>query len=435
VRVPTEADGVKWLEIFATRREGGSTDFATSSRDVTERVEIESRLLQSQKLEAIGQLTGGVAHDFNNLLTVIMGNIQLLSRNLQCDQKTATHLERIMGAAKSGSQLTRSLLTFSRQQVLDTSDVDIDDVLHGMKELLSRTMGDNIEIAIATCDRPCYGHTDKHQLESAVLNMCINARDAMPNGGRLTLESRPAILDEHYAATHASVLPGRYIEIAVTDTGTGMPPDILEHIFEPFFTTKSENKGTGLGLSTIYGFMKQSGGHVAAYSEPGQGTTFKLYVPVGNAAGVSEETRPGGEKKSNAEIKGLALVVEDDESVREIAIDVLSSIGLRVIDAHDAADGIEKFRQNPEIAIVFSDIVMPGDMTGVDLANTIREMSPDVPIVLASGYAEQASRRNNGIPHGVKFLAKPYDIGVLETLVKEMLETGNGRDGPRKVQH
>lgn len=390
-------------------------------RDITERVTMERQLLQSQKLDAIGKLTGGVAHDFNNLLTVIMGNLQLLERTIQGDEQAISRVSKIMVAAKSGADLTRRLLTFSRQQVLETETVDVNDLVRDMEGLLHRTMGENIEIKAIFGEGPHFGRTDRNQLESALLNLCINARDAMPNGGQLIIETARRTLGGAYARRHTELSPGEYVVLSVTDTGTGISDDIWQHIFDPFFTTKDKDKGTGLGLSTIFGFMKQSGGHINAHSELDIGSTFKLYIP---AAGKADKRADApSPTQTRGEISAATiLVVEDEESVRDVAVSVLGDAGFMVIEAANGAEGLQTFMAHPEIDFVFSDVVMPGGMSGPEMVERILEIRPVTPVLFASGYAEQALKNREQLLQQTKLITKPYDADELPHLIHEMME-------------
>lgn len=404
-------------------KEGALVGAVVSFQDLSHSKDLEARLRQSQKMEAIGRLTGGVAHDFNNLLTVIMGNLQLLSRAFKDDEGAVKRIDKIMAASKSGAELTRRLLTFSRQQVLETAGVDINEMVREMEDLLHRTLGEEIVLKTSLCAEGCMGRTDRNQLEHALLNLCVNARDAMPDGGRLTIETRHIRVDEAYAATRAELNPGNYIEIAVSDTGTGIPPEILDKIFEPFFTTKDKNKGTGLGLASIFGFMKQSGGHVNVYSEVGLGSTFKLLVPVaaddarGNEAASDAVVEGGGEPRP-----ATILVVEDEAGVRDIAVSILTGAGHTVIEAGSGPEGLKAIAEHPEIELVFSDVIMPGGMTGPDMAEKIRELRPGIPVLFASGYAEQALADREERIRNAKFIAKPYDADELSDRIAALLE-------------
>jgi PAS domain S-box-containing protein len=403
------------------RKDGELVGAVVSFQDLSQHKDMEARLRQAQKMEAVGRLTGGVAHDFNNLLTVIMGNVQLLSRLMGEDEKASARLNKVMAAAKSGAELTRRLLTFSRQQVLETGTVDINELVRDMDEMLRRTMSETIVVTTAISERACLGRTDRNQLEHALLNLCVNARDAMPDGGRLTIQTKPTQLSADYAATHSEVRPGDYVEVAVSDTGTGIAPEIMDKIFEPFFTTKEKGKGTGLGLSSIFGFMKQSGGHVSAYSELGHGTTFRLYIPAAEGAVEAATNADKPAARVNGTHNATLLVVEDDEGVRDIAVSKLSEAGYRVVEAGNGPSGLQSFVEHPEIDLVFSDVIMPGGMTGPQMMELIRKQRPEIPVLFASGYAEHALREDNRWLDGCKFISKPYDVLELVATVETLL--------------
>lgn len=388
-------------------------------RDASEREEIENRLRHAQKMEAVGRLTGGIAHDFNNILTVIIGNLQILKRAM-VNRDNMARVDKVIGAAKSGAELTRRLLTFSRQQVLALDAVDINALIRHMEDLLRRTVGEHIVISIAPSPTELLGRTDANQLESAILNLCINAVDAMPRGGRLTIETGPARLDEGYARTHPEVTPGDYAMIAVSDTGTGIDPKVLEHIFEPFFTTKEPGKGTGLGLSTIYGFMKQTEGHVSVYSEIGHGTTFKLYVRQSREQASRSASPQEAEPVIPADRR--VLVVEDESGVREVAVSILESAGFQVVAAESGLAAMKILDTGDTFDLIFSDIVMPGGVSGVDLANVVHARTPNLPILLTSGYAERALRNSVANMNTDFFIAKPYDADVLLRRIVDILE-------------
>jgi len=408
------------------RKDGSLVGAVVSFQDTSHRLEMEARFRQAQKMEAVGRLTGGVAHDFNNLLTVMMGNLQLLERTLGENDNAKRRIDAVMGAAKSGAELTRRLLSFSRQQVLETGTVDVSELVRDMVDMLRRTMGENIRVNTSLSTEQCLGRTDRNQLENALLNLCVNARDAMKGGGSLTIETRRVELDDAYAATRGEVRPGRYIEIAVSDTGTGIPREIMDKVFEPFFTTKETGEGTGLGLSTIFGFMKQSGGHVSVYSEVGYGATFKLFVAEGGSAEVAADAEEL--KETNAFVvdrNATILVVEDEEGVRDIAVSMLADAGYQVIEAHNGPAGLQAFTDHPEIDLVFSDVIMPGGMSGPEMVNLIRKQRPDMPVLFASGYAERALRDKDAlIPHA-RFIAKPYDVADLPNRIGSLLEAAS----------
>jgi signal transduction histidine kinase/ActR/RegA family two-component response regulator len=381
---------------------------------------LHARLLQSQRLEAVGQLTGGVAHDFNNLLTVVLGNADLLAAaDLREDQRRQA-LDMLIGAAERGAVLTRQLLAFARKQPLAPSEVDVNQLVAGIDPMLRRTLGEHIEIEIVRGAGLWTAMVDPTQLESALLNLCLNARDAMPGGGRLTLETANAALDQRYADQHADVVPGQYTMVAVSDTGTGIEPAHLARVFEPFFTTKEKGKGTGLGLAMVYGFVKQSGGHVGIYSERGHGTTVKLYLP--RAVGPRAETAP---PVAAAELRGGAetvLVVEDDEPVRLLAGLELRAMGYRVIEAASGAEAMRVLEQGETVDLLFTDIVMPGGMSGRELADAAWRLRPGLRVLFTSGYTENAIVHHGRLDPGVQLLPKPYRRADLARAVRVALE-------------
>ncbi len=407
----------KWTEVTECRMsDGGTLSILT---DISERKHAESMNLQSQKMHALGQLTGGVAHDFNNLLTVIMGNLQLMERTVQDDEKLLSRIDTIMGAARNGAEMTRRLLGFSRQQVLELEAIDINDLVDNTEELLKRTIQENINIVTNRSSDLCIARTDTNQLENALLNLCINARDAMPDGGDLYISTKLTYLDDYYTAMHDEVTPGEYVEIAITDTGTGIPPEIQKKIFDPFFTTKDSSKGTGLGLSTIYGFMKQAGGHISVYSEVGLGTTFHLYIPVTDVDETKDET-PSVMDGARTTFSGTILIAEDNSAVREIAVSILEDAGFRVLEAEDGPGGLKAANEHPEIDLVFSDVIMPGGMTGPEMIDQIRKLSPGIPVLFASGYAEDALMKLDSLENA-DFVSKPYDVEKLPSRIAELL--------------
>ena len=367
--------------------------------------EMEERLRQSQRLESVGQLTGGVAHDFNNLLTVILGNAELLHEQLLDNPRLAPLAGMVVSAGERGAQLTQRLLAFARRQTLDPKAVDINQLVAEMDPLLRRSLGGHIEIEFIRGAGLWPALVDPAQLDNALLNLCLNARDAMPEGGRLTIETGDAHLSEDYAAHNADVRPGQYVMLAVSDTGTGIDPAHVRRVFEPFFTTKAAGKGTGLGLAMIYGFVKQSGGHVSVYSEPGAGTTFRLYLPraleTATAPRRVVETLPvaGGHE--------TVLLVEDDPMVRRYAFDQLVALGYRVIEAHSGAQALTILREGQAVDLLFTDVVMPG-MSGRQLADQATELRPGLKVLFTSGYTENAIVHHGRLDPGVHLLSKPY---------------------------
>ena len=360
-----------------------------------EREAAQDALRQAQKMEAVGQLTGGIAHDFNNLLTVVVGNIDMAQRALK-EAGGEPRAERVLASAQKGAEraaaLTQRLLAFSRRQPLAPKPLDVDKLVQGMSDLLHRSLGEIVRLEIVTSPGLWRIEADPNQLEAALLNLAVNARDAMPGGGVLTVETANARLDEAYAQQNAEVPPGQYVCIAVTDTGSGMPKELLEKVFEPFFTTKEVGKGTGLGLSMVYGFVKQSGGHVKLYSEEGKGTTVRMYLPrmLGEAAPEAEaEIVPGLEVSRAAE---TILVVEDDDDVRAYTVNVLRDLGYRVIEAHDGLSALRLLeRQGAPVELLFTDVVMPG-MSGRELADEARKIQPDLRVLYTSGLHPQRHR-------------------------------------------
>jgi signal transduction histidine kinase/CheY-like chemotaxis protein len=386
--------------------------------------ELGERLRQSQRLEAVGQLTGGVAHDFNNLLTVVMGNAELLTELNRDDARQRVLAEMIATAAQRGADLTQRLLAFARKQALAPKVVDLNTLLAGLDPMLRRTLGEHIEIEMIRAAGLWPAQVDPGQLENALLNLCLNARDAMPRGGRLTLETANARLDADYAARHAEVVPGQYVMVAVTDTGAGIAPEHLKRVFEPFFTTKEPGKGTGLGLAMVYGFIKQSAGHVSVYSEPGQGTSVKLYLPRATSAAV-----PGAEGAGEAAPqggRGCILLVEDDEQVREYAAAQLRSFGYTVLEAADGPAALTLLQQRGPIDLLFTDVVMPGGMNGRVLADTARGLQPGLRVLYTSGYTENAIVHHGRLDEGARLLSKPYRRSELDRAVREALEAPAG---------
>ena len=394
-------------------------------RDITERLRIEEALRQSQKMESIGQLTGGVAHDFNNLLTVIIGNLESLERRV--DDKDAS-FARLIGAAMRGATrgatLTQRLLAFSRRQPLRPEPVNLNKLVAGISDLLRRTLGERIAIETVLAGGLWGVSADANQLESALLNLAVNARDAMPDGGKLTIESANTYLDETYAATHEEVKPGQYVMLAVSDTGTGMSEEVIKQAFEPFFTTKGVGQGTGLGLSQVYGFVKQSGGHVKIYSETGEGTTVRLYFPRLTTGEAEEESETEAEAIAGGTREDAILVVEDDEDVRNYSAGALRELGYRVIEAADAVEALRLLRNESDIRLMFTDVGLPNGVNGRQLANDARERYPDLKVLFTTGYARNAIVHHGRLDPGVAFIAKPFTYAELAAKIQLVLETG-----------
>ncbi len=380
--------------------------------------ELNDRLRQSQRMESLGQLTGGVAHDFNNLLTVVMGNAELLAEG-EADPERRVLAEMMGDAAKRGAELTQSLLAFARKQALNPRPVDVNQMVATMDRMLRRTLGEQVEIELIRADGLWPATVDQAQLENALLNLCLNARDAMGAGGRLTLETANVHLDDEYAARNAEVAAGAYVMLAVSDTGAGIQPEDLERVFEPFFTTKEKGKGTGLGLAMVYGFVKQSGGHITVYSEPGQGTTVKLYLPR-----AADGSATSDEREHNTELTGgteTILLVEDDQDVRRYAHAQLQLLGYTVIETSNGASALAAIRERTDIDLLFTDVVMPGGMNGRDLADAVREIRPELPILFTSGYAENAIVHHGRLDKDAQLLNKPYRRNDLAQAIRTAL--------------
>ncbi|MBU8538744.1 hybrid sensor histidine kinase/response regulator [Falsiroseomonas tokyonensis] len=387
--------------------------------DVTQRLELEQKLRQSQRLEAVGQLTGGVAHDFNNLLTVILGNTEMMVDGLEPGSELHQMAEMSMAAAGRAASLTSRLLAFSRRQALDPRPVDVNALLSGLAQMLERTLGEQVRIVIRTAADLHVAMIDAPQLETAVLNLCINARDAMPDGGQLTIETANARLDADYARDEGELMPGDYVMVQVSDSGTGMRPEILARAFEPFFTTKEVGQGSGLGLSMVYGFLKQSGGHVTIHSQPAGGTRVRMYLPRahGPATPPEPQRKPGGPRGGRERV----LVVEDDGQVRDHAGGLLRDLGYQVTEAADAAEALRILRVDPDFDLLFTDIVMPGGHSGPQLATLARQLRPGLRVLLTSGYNERLPDPTKAAP--LPLLSKPYRRHQLAEKVREALDT------------
>ena len=406
------------------------------ARDVTEQrararalADAEDALRQAQKMETLGQLTGGVAHDFNNLLQIVTGNLELLQRDLPEDQaRLRRAADNAMAGAERAALLTQRLLAFSRRQPLAPERIDPNRLVSGMSDLLNRTLGETIEVETIQSARIWPIEIDVNQMENALLSLAVNARDAMPDGGKLTIEVANTHIDEAYAAQEAEVSPGQYVLISVSDTGQGMDEDVLSHAIEPFFTTKEVGRGTGLGLSMVYGFIKQSGGHIRVYSERGHGTTVKIYLPrfygplPDNDTGTVSRATPvcGGDE--------TVLVCEDDDKVRAYTVDVLKELGYRVMEADNGAAALQALETASEpIDLLFTDVILPGGMTGADIAQQARAQQPGLRILFATGYARNAIIHHGRLDPGVELLTKPFTYAELAAKVRDMLDRDDAR--------
>ena len=403
--------------------EGRATGFAKVTRDLTERRTIEEQLRQVQKMEAIGQLTGGIAHDFNNLLTVISGNIETVQRRMsRTDPGLYRNLEAAARAVERASTLTHRLLAYSRRQPLEPRSVESNRLIMGMSDLLGRTIGANITIETVLAAGLWQVSADANQVENAILNLAVNARDAMPDGGKLTLETANTYLDEAYAKINAEVIPGQYVMVAVSDTGIGMTPEVVEKAFEPFFTTKGLGEGTGLGLSQVYGFIKQSGGHIKIYSELGEGTTVRFYLPrlherppvVQEDALVVQPPPLGGQE--------TILVVEDNDEVRAYTTDILRELGYEVFEATEGDTALSLIASEPRIKLLFTDVGLPGPFNGRQIADEARKLRSDLKILFTTGYAQNAIIHQGRLDPGVQLIVKPFNFAGLAAKIRQIFD-------------
>ncbi|MBP0595408.1 PAS domain S-box protein [Paraburkholderia sp. LEh10] len=418
-----------WAHVVldAIRDEDGAlAGFAKITRDITERMEAtrqldEARkaLFQAQKMEAVGKMTGGVAHDFNNVLQILRGNLELLDNRHHRDPWTRERVNKAVDAVDRGSKLASQLLAFGRQQPLKPDVINLAAALRDMDDLLRRALDETIRVQTVVADGLWNTLVDIHQLENVILNLAINARDAMPEGGKLTLELSNAMLDDEYIATAPDVAPGQYVLLAVIDTGTGMSQDVVERAFDPFFTTKPEGQGTGLGLSMAYGFVKQSGGHIQLDSEPGRGTTVKIYLPRSARAAIEPPSRTQAVVKGGTE---NILVVEDDPTVQSTAVDILSELGYRVLKADDAQQALTVLRSGMEVDLLFSDVVMPGPLRSTDMAAQALHMLPHLKVLFTSGYTHNVIVHGGRLDPGVELLSKPYRREQLAHKIRQMLD-------------
>jgi PAS domain S-box-containing protein len=391
-------------------------------RDLTEQRQAEEALRQSQKMEAIGQLTGGIAHDFNNLLAAIMGSLELMQSRIARGRVYELHryIEAAQAASKRAAALTHRLLAFSRRQTLSPAVTDLRTLVKSMEDLIRRTMGPQIELGVVATDDLWMAHVDQNQLENALLNLCINARDAMPDRGRLTVETANFVVDERMGR-EGDMVPGEYASLSVSDTGNGMTPEVKSRAFDPFFTTKPLGSGTGLGLSMIYGFAKQSGGQVRIYSEVGRGATVCLYFPRCVSDGESAQSSIETVVAPQAAQGEAVLVVDDEELVRMIVIDVLEDLGYLSLEAVDAASSLKILQSGVRIDLLVTDVGLPGGMNGRQLAAAARALRPDLKVLFITGYAENALINEGHLDVGMQIMTKPFAMDALGTKIREMI--------------
>lgn len=398
----------------------GRLHFTGIIHDLSAQKATEQALRQAQKMEAMGQLTGGIAHDFNNLLTVIIGNLEMLEGRLTTTAQKELATE-ALEAADLGARLTARLLAFARRSHLEPEVVNLNDFVLGLTDMLHRTLGSTISLSNALTPRLWPTRIDASQVESAIVNLALNARDAMPEGGRLIIETGNVSVDAVMSEDLDGLAPGDYVRLSVADTGEGMPREVRERAFEPFFTTKETGRGTGLGLSMIYGFAKQSEGHASIYSEPGRGTTVNIYLP--RHGEMPAQTAEAAEAEP-AQTGQIILVVEDDARVRRLTVNRLDSLGYRTLMAADAHEALAILGSGAEVDLVFTDLVMPGGISGYELAHRVAANWPRLPVLLTSGYADELVRRDADAIAHLKVLSKPYRLADLASAISEILEAG-----------
>jgi PAS domain S-box-containing protein len=402
---------------------GGGRYFTGMIHDLSDRKHVEEalreserRLAHAQKMEAVGQLTGGIAHDFNNLLLVASGNLELLEP-YQTVAEARELLEDAREAVALGSRLTDQLLTFARRRHMNVQVIQVNELVVGTSDLLRRSLGEHIALSTSLARDVWPISADPGQVQSAIVNLAVNARDAMPKGGKLIIETRRLALDDQHADFHGELKPGDYVQLSISDTGVGMPPEVRDRAFEPFFTTKEKGRGTGLGLAMVYGFMKQCGGHVTIYSEAGHGTTVNLYFPRADGAKRTPVARAHAEPHA----QGTILVVEDDARVRKLTIMRLKMMGYDVLEASDGPKALDILRGGEAVDLVFTDLIMPGGLSGRDVANRARELNPGIKVLLTSGYAEELVHGDELNREQLKLLRKPYQQAELAAAIREVL--------------
>ena len=408
-----------WSEGFQDDGARTAAGVVAICQDVTDRRMAERQLAQSQKMEGVGQLTGGVAHDFNNLLTVIIGNLDTLSEWPGADARARETAELALRAADRGADLVRSLLAFSRKQPLQPRVVNLNEIVLETDHLLRRTLGEQVELETRPERKIWLTMVDPAQLQAALLNLAVNARDSMTQGGKLTIETGNVVLDEHYARQSADAKPGAYVLLAVSDTGTGIPAAILERVFEPFFTTKETGKGTGLGLSMVYGFIRQSNGHIKIYSEVGHGTTVKLYLPRNETTARVEASAKAIELDQVG--NETVLVVEDDVMVRDFVVQQLRQLGYRTRLAGNGREALAALGDSAGIDLLLTDVILPGTLTGKQVADAAQRQRPGLKVLFMSGYTENAIVHHGRLDPGVLLLSKPFRATDLARMVRRAL--------------
>ena len=424
-RVQHRTAGWKWLllraKVFERSLDAQAKQLLGVALDVTESRRLREQLVQSSKLESLGRLAGGVAHDFNNLLTVIQSYAEIAQSTLPDEHPVRTHVEQILKASEQASNLTNQMLAFARRRIISPQVFNLNDLVHETEAFLRRLLPENVQLTTLLQPDLWRIHADPTQIEQVILNLAINARDAMPNGGVLTIETRNVTMDESYTVSHAGTREGEYVLLALSDTGVGMDERTLSRVFEPFFTTKEVGKGTGLGLATCYGIVKQAGGNIWVYSELGKGTTFKVYLPRTMQDAVQLPDRPVRKKVVGG--RETVLVVEDNDAVREVAVAALQVHGYRVLDAASGEEALQLVQNLKEpVHLLLTDVVMPG-MSGAVLAQHVREWVPGVKVLYTSGYTENVIVQHGVLEEGISFLPKPYRPADLAQRVREVLDS------------
>ncbi len=422
-RIILKSGGAWWCRVVARphRQADGGTLWNGIILDVTDRKELEEQLLQSQRMKVVGQLTGGIAHDFNNLLLSVLLNVESARGTGSHSAETVERLEQALKSLAGAQELTQRLLAFSRKQPLNPRSTDVNELVADVATLIKRTLRQDIDIGVQMAPGLCHAMVDPRQLESALMNLALNARDAMPGGGKLSIMTANVELDEEFAASHEDVSPGDYVLISLTDDGEGISPENAERVFEPFFTTKEVGEGSGLGLSMVYGFIKQSGGHVSLQSEPGKGTTATLYLPRASAKHERKEEAP---KDDGPMPKGTEtiLVVEDEHSVRAVVVHLLKKQGYQVVEATDGPEAMEKLDGAGDIDLLFTDVILPGGMNGKEVAAQTLVRRPGTRVLFTSGYTGSAILDGGKLADGVNLLSKPYTMRVLAAKIRETLD-------------
>jgi two-component system, cell cycle sensor histidine kinase and response regulator CckA len=400
------------------------------ARDVTERRQLEAQLRQAQKMEAIGQVAGGVSHDFNNILAVIMMQVQLAEMPERSSEDVRSDLQQIRAAAERGATLTRQLLLFSRRQAMEPKDLDLNQIVASLAKMLRRFIGEAIQLDLRLHGAPLLVHADPGMLDQVVLNLAVNARDAMPLGGRLLIETGEKVVGKALASRHAEIIPGLYVYLTVSDSGTGVAPEVMPRIFEPFFTTKEPDKGTGLGLATVFGIVKQHKGWIDVQSPPGHGATFHVFLPASAARGITKTV--AADEPADWRGSETILLVEDEAAVRLVTRALLERFGYRVLEAANGAGAVQIWEDNRDnIALLLTDMVMPGGFSGAQLAERFKRQTPALPVIFATGYSTEISGMPSTWRSSGNFLQKPFRPNQLLQMIRRLLDAGTGKKGSR----